>query len=471
MTTPETPDPLGLPSRKKRLGVIRMRLRSPKPGDVLLGMNEVEKCLREDSEDLEIYGLLLDAVKETTELRGQARTLLFDMMQKGSVAAQKALLLVPGSVQDLLADADDAYYAAEYDQAIQLYRQVLRLDSENERAKEYLAKSKAEQSNTGDLRAELPRKAVQFFRRARSFIAARDYEYAITALSVAVDTAQAKGVSYPDAESLLNSIQDLQVADEFRQKANFALKNKKWKEALDLYDKALLLDPTNIAMKMELDSLKSLLNFESELQKKGFLRIFVQTRKLQIVFDTAKGVMNPDSPMLVFVQKQLQQITQMRIVGGIILLLLVGLVCFASLGEKFELPWADITKPASTSEPTIALTEMPAQLMDSTLTSTYTAIPSVTPTKTLRPTSTPTPTPVPLAYGELVSSYFKPYDEPNKNLLDIVLNRNQTLIILNKKEDHGALWYECVWEVDGITGRGWILAEKIRIVQAPSSTP
>lgn len=468
MTIPETPDLSTSPNRKKRLGVIRMRLRSAKPGDVLLGMNEVEQWLREAPEDFEIYGVLLDAVKETTELRGQVRNLLFEMMQKKSDAAQKALSLIPSSVQDFLADADDAYYAAEYDQASQLYRQVLRLDPKNERAKEYLAKSKAEQSNSGDLRTELPREAVQNFRRARSFIAARHYEYAIRALTIAVDTAQAKGLSYPDAEKLLNSVQDVQIADEFRQNASLALKNQEWEEALDLYNKALLLDPTNSTMKMELDILQSLLNFESEFEKKGLLKIFAPTRKLQAAVDTAKGMMSLDNPMLVFVQKQLRQITQIR-VGGIILLLLFGfayLTFVTKWDDYFEVPPA-VTTSAHTQ--IIISTETPTQLAEpiKTPTPTSTSIPTITSTNTLEPT----PTIAPLAYGKLAATYFTPYDEPNKTLLAVSLKRGQLLIILSQKEDHDALWYECVWDIEGVTGRGWILAEKIKIIQQPTPTP
>ncbi len=316
-------------SRKKRFQAVRSQLRSARAGDVWRGMDQIRQWLDENSEDREVYGLLLNLVQEKNDLRDLVRNLMIEMMmEKESKAAQEALSVLPSSVQDLLADAEDAYYAAEYDQAIQRYRQVLRLDPKNERAKEYLFKSKSAQTNNDDyLRTELPREAVQYFRRARSFIAARDYAYAIKALSTAVDVAQAKGINYPEAENLLNSVQDAQVADEFRQKATLALENKQWKEALDLYNKALLLDPTNMVIKKELDSLQSLLKLESELQKKGLLKIFVPIRKLQIAFDTAKGIMMPDNPMLVFIQKQLHQITQIRI-GLIVILVVTGFVYF-----------------------------------------------------------------------------------------------------------------------------------------------
>jgi hypothetical protein len=100
-------------------------------------------------------------------------------------------------------------------------------------------------------------------------------------------------------------------------------------------------------------------------------------------------------------------------------------------------------------------------------TATLTIAPTLIPTDTLEPTATPL---VAIAYGKLVASYFRPYDEPNQLLLDVVLQRNQPLVILSIKEQ-GVKWYEVAWEVDGVPGRGWILADRIKIVQPPTPTP
>jgi hypothetical protein len=176
--------------------------------------------------------------------------------------------------------------------------------------------------------------------------------------------------------------------------------------------------------------------------------------------------MSPDNPMLIFVQKQLHQITQIRI-GGIIVFLLIGFLYAASFSEKFEFYEFYTATTTSTHTPVITLTETPTQVTDPIKTSTHTDIPSIT----LTNTSTPTPTIVPFAYGKLLATYFKPYDEPNENILDITVKRNQFLTILSTKESHGALWYECVWEVDGVTSKGWIPAKNIKIVLAPTPTP
>jgi tetratricopeptide (TPR) repeat protein len=112
--------------------------------------------------------------------------------------------------KDLLADADNAYYATDYAQAIMLYEQVLSLSPNNQRATEQL--KKAQLSLFADSNRErLPAEAVQHFRRARSYIAAKDYNHAITALSIAIEVAKNAGILYPDAEKLLSSLKYLKV--------------------------------------------------------------------------------------------------------------------------------------------------------------------------------------------------------------------------------------------------------------------
>ena len=101
----------------------------------------MRQWLKEDPENRDVYGLLLDAVKEHRELREQVRDLLYEMVEKKSKSAKEAISSLPSSIQDFLADADDAYYAAEYERAVQVYGQVLKLDSEHERAKDHLAKA------------------------------------------------------------------------------------------------------------------------------------------------------------------------------------------------------------------------------------------------------------------------------------------------------------------------------------------
>jgi tetratricopeptide (TPR) repeat protein len=218
---------------EKEIDAISIQLRSQRLGDIWQGLEQVNQWLQENPDNREVYIMLLDAVQDNPTLREKVRNLLLDMSKKGSKFAESALHDLPSSVQDLLADADDVYYAGQYDEAIKLYLQVLKLNPQNERAKDHINKAEIKRL-AGELDTDLPRAAVQYYRRARSFIAARDVSTAMNLLSAAIEAAQAKGMKYPDAEQALNSIQDLLIADESRQSAKIALENKQWQEALEL---------------------------------------------------------------------------------------------------------------------------------------------------------------------------------------------------------------------------------------------
>jgi tetratricopeptide (TPR) repeat protein len=448
-----------------------MKLRSQKPSDVLLGMREAEQWLNENPEEWDVYGTLLDAVKETPELRDQVRSLLIEMMQKGSNAAQKALSIIPSSVKDLLADADDAYYAGEYEQAMQLYRQVLRLDPQNARAREQLSKPRSDYPTAEDLKTGIPRDAVQYYRRARSYIAARDYLHAIRSLSAAIESAQVRGVTFIEAEQLLSTAQDSQIAEEFKEKAKHAQENRHWAEALDLYTKALRLENTDEAVKKEIRGLQGLLRAESELRNRGVLKIFAPLGKLQKAWESAKGVVNPDDPLLNFVEKQLNQIRMIRIGGIIAILVLVGFVFFSFWGEKFELFELHGT---TTLTPTSALTGTFAITTSETPTQIASPIPtaSVTDTPTVTATYTPesTFTPVPLGYGILNSNTY-PLEEPDGKQLGYILYRKQPVTMWESRISHSFTWYRCSWVVNGIPGEGWILGrlvDELEITPTPS---
>jgi tetratricopeptide (TPR) repeat protein len=244
--------------------------------------------------------------------------------QNGSKIIKESLSALPHNIPDMLLDADDAYYGAEYELAINLYRQVLKLDPENDRAKNHIAKAEIKRI-TEESSADLPRVAKQYYLRARSYIAARDFLTAMKMLSASVESAQERGMAYPDAERLLNSVQDYFVAEEFKQKANLALEKGQWNKALDFYDKALSLDPTNQVMKIELESLQSLFNFESELRNKGILKIFSPIGKLQKSFEAARVVLSSNNPMLSYIENQIKQIRLIRI-GGIIIILVMAYI-------------------------------------------------------------------------------------------------------------------------------------------------
>lgn len=252
--------------RKPQLKVVLIQLYSQRAGDVWRGLNQIYQWLEEDPEDKDVYELLLHAVQRNHDLRHQVRNILFDMVQRGSKVAENAILALPSTVQDFLIDADDNYYAGEYERAVQLYHQVLKLDPENIRAKEYLAKAEIKRTAPESIN-ELPRSALQLYRRARSHIAARDFLTAIRLINAAIESANENGKEYPDAERSLDEAQDLLIADEFWKKGKDIAEKGQYKEAISFYEKAIKLDPTNQLLRQEIAVQYKLENPEIEKYK------------------------------------------------------------------------------------------------------------------------------------------------------------------------------------------------------------
>lgn len=208
MTHEHTSNESANADRKRRLDVVRLKMRSQRPSDIFGAMLEARTVLQENVEAHEVYEILLDAVRDNPGLRRGVHSLLEEMIQKGSKTAAQALRVLPADIKDLMADADDAYYTADYDQAIELYRQVLEKDSANVRAREQLAKAELNRI-AGMPDTELPRTAIQLFRRARSHIAARDFLAATNLLNAALEEAKARGMHFDEANELLQSIERL----------------------------------------------------------------------------------------------------------------------------------------------------------------------------------------------------------------------------------------------------------------------
>jgi cellulose biosynthesis protein BcsQ len=195
---------------ENRLRAVRLQLQSSLPSEIWRALEQVRKWLKEDPENGDIYNLLLDAVQENPDIQEVVHDLIEKETITGSKAATKALNELPLSIQKLTADADDAYYATEYDQAINLYTKILQLEPSNEHAHIQLAKAQANRiDKTNKSTKNLPREAVQWYRQARSYIAANDIEAATTFLSAAVEAAREQDVRFSEAEDLLVALQNI----------------------------------------------------------------------------------------------------------------------------------------------------------------------------------------------------------------------------------------------------------------------
>ena len=450
---------------KRQLDAVFVQLRSQRPSDVWRGMDQVRRWLSEDSENRDVYGVLLDAVQESRELREQVRSLLYEMEQKGSKSAREALSNLPSGVQDFSVDANDAYYAGEYERAIQLYRQVLKLDPNNAHAKDHIAKAEIKR-RTGETASGLPRPAEQYYRRARSYIAARDVVTAMNLLSAAIEAARAKKMKYPEAEEALNNMNNLLLADDYKQKARIALQNEQWKEALDDYGKALALDPTDEVVRKESDSLQNLLEAERLVQSGRISALFAPLGKWENTLSAARLFINPKSRLIKLVEKEINQIKLLRVFSGV--LLFIGVIGLSYWG----IPKIFASEPLSTSTPTAtisALTETPtAPAATPTQPIEITGSPSITETPTITPTETPSPTNTQLilGFGYINKATASAWQQPNSTLIER-LGLYKVLTLLERIEVGGSVWYRCTWEKDGTTIEGWILADNISFGPPP----
>lgn len=334
-----------------------------------------------------------------------------------------------------------------------------------------------EQKNI-DLINKLPQEAVQYYRRARSYIAAEDYSYAALSLETAIGTAKFAGMVYPDAEKLLESVQNILQAGEFREKVKLALDLGEWDAALNQYKKAIDLAPTNTSMQKEYDGLQELLRSDIRFRNKSLSRMFTNTFRLQAALESTKEILNSHNDLYASVKKQLNQIRVVQF-GGIFILFAV---IFFGLGLSGKLNFSGVF-PIATMSPNPTHTTVPTETPTLTPTFMPTFSPTFTPisptvkpsiTFTPAPTSTITDTPVPVptaAYGVLNVSFFYPVVEPNGKRIGDALEIKQFVTIIDSKIDREQLWYKCVWEINGETGEGWILAANIQFAPPPTPTP
>lgn len=197
--------------RMRRFAAVKDQLSSTAPNEFRQGIEHLRRWLQNSPDDQEIYTFMVNTSREFPTAQNTILELLREMKQRGSKIAAMTLSDLSTNEEDLMDEADDAYYAAEFDKAISLYQKILELEPSNHQARDRLVKAEAnkidgvgEKSNK-----KLPREAIQWFRQARSYIAASDFKAAITYLGAAVEEARANEIYFSDAELLLNRIQNL----------------------------------------------------------------------------------------------------------------------------------------------------------------------------------------------------------------------------------------------------------------------
>lgn len=327
------------------------------------------------------------------------------------------------------------------------------------------------QSNTQALNTGVPRDAVQHYRRARSYIAAGDFQDAMASLTEAVDAAHKKEIKYSDAEKLLKIVKDRLDSDELKQKAKTAIKNKQWETALDFYDKAFKQDPTNVITSKDLDDVQDILRAKAnDLQSKGILRFFTPLKQLRNLTKATKNVSGYDNLLIKSVDKQLNEARLVRGVSITTLLIGVIFILYTNRPPTFGPFFPLSTTPSMTLQASTPITA--TDFFTATLKPVISATPSITSTTSPTPTETaiPTSTEAVLGIGYINKLIASAWDAPNKGL-HAKLGPRQPLTLLEQRLVSNSTWFRCRWEINGVTDEGWILGDNITFGNPPTPQP
>ncbi|MEP7133721.1 MAG: hypothetical protein ABI904_02195 [Chloroflexota bacterium] len=529
-------------NRENQFSVVRKKLLSPLPSDTKQGIDQIRQWLIETPEDQDTYDLVLGIAKESPTLTDEIYSLLQGMASKGSITAKKTIGALDGIMETptsnigesdpgtqsqtntqlsteqlLMNQAEDAYYAAEFEKAIPLYQQVLQLQPDNQRAKQQLDKAELNRY-TGKPGSYIPRDAMKYYRQARSFIAAKDFNAAINLLSVAVEEAHTKGVEFREANMALNRLQDLLTATQYIAKAETFVQSGNWENALDQYKKALTLDPSDESSLKMRDGLQGLLSAEAlldplgiqlsaqkseklesignylketektkelvnidryqqilakhtlykaelDLHSWGVLVALAPQSRLFAILQQSKSILGAKDPAVIYVEEQLRLFKPVRILLLLLLATIIILVVFQLLSRKF-----------SATPPIVSLTLTP------TLTSSFTKTVQPTNTIALAPTKTATNTSAPtitatasltsqpdLDAGFVNKFLIHPQDKPNGKWVG-ELGKPQPVTVLEQEVVGGVQWFFCEWNINGTIQQGWILSEYIIIIENSKAT-
>ncbi|MFP4323809.1 MAG: hypothetical protein ACLFTK_15250 [Anaerolineales bacterium] len=147
---------------------------------------------------------------------------------------------------DILADVSQAYYAGDYQRAVEAADRVLAQDPGNAQAQDY--RQKAEDNL---VRGVVPDHRIPFdarvaYNRANSLVRAGNYDEAQTLYREARDLAARAGIpQWSDVEQALLDIQDLALAREMLNEGDRLLAGDDWEGALRKYEGALRVVPND----------------------------------------------------------------------------------------------------------------------------------------------------------------------------------------------------------------------------------
>lgn len=228
------------------IDAIEKMLRSRSEYEFQLGLDEAQDLLTQYPADEALINMLVSAGESSSSIR---RSQIIERLRAvgGELAlgaAQRLESIENGDEETaaLKQKAYDAYYDGDYEQAVRLFEAYLEKHPYDTEARAQLEKAKtrllgreAPEATRQTATGNVPRQAVQLYRRARSYLAAKDIRSAKKLIEEAIALADQNNTTFAEAEELLANLEEHLVLVEFKEKGEAALQEQKWQEALDQF--------------------------------------------------------------------------------------------------------------------------------------------------------------------------------------------------------------------------------------------
>lgn len=263
--------------KNNQINAIEKQLESPSGAEFQLGLDEAQEILQKDATNETVITLLVTVgERATAHRRAQIIDRLKVIESEQAKAAVERLaevkLLVHDRVIALLHEAYNAYYDGDYRQAKELFEAYLQEQPDDLDARRQLEKGRkrmvgeeipaARQPSVG---GNIPRQAWQLYRRARSYLAAGDFQSAQKLIEQAINLAEEKNAVFSDAEGLSETLDKHLVLAEYKVEAEEALRKGQWEVALQQYRYANQLDSEDDDIRFSYDVLLKLKNIELKI--------------------------------------------------------------------------------------------------------------------------------------------------------------------------------------------------------------
>ncbi len=177
--------------------------------------------------------------------------------QTGPAEGQPSIKMSGPPIDDAMSLLTEAYYAGDYQQAIDIANRILAQQPGNPTVTEYRQKS---EDNL--IRGILPDHRIPFearvsYNRANSLVRAGNYDEAARLYREARDLAERDGIlTWKDVESALLEIQDLALARELLNEGDRLMATDQWSEARRKYEGALRVVPNDPVGEERLDMVR-----------------------------------------------------------------------------------------------------------------------------------------------------------------------------------------------------------------------